>query len=170
MQTCRLWGVYEPNESLCSEELHSRPWPPPCCSDTSQLSFTKPVLCQLWESTQALFIYLLFNIYLFIWGFPGGSVVKNLPAMQEMQVQSLGLEDPPKKEMATHSSILPGESHGQRSLVGYSPWGRKTVGDNLVAKQQCIYLFALGLSCGTWDLSSSTRDQTQAPCIRSAES
>ena len=37
-------------------------------------------------------------------------MVKNLPAMQEMQVQSLGLEDPPKKEMATHSSILPGES------------------------------------------------------------
>ena len=26
--------------------------------------------------------------------------------------------------MATHSSILPGESHGQRSLVGYSPWQR----------------------------------------------
>ena len=27
--------------------------------------------------------------------------------------------------MATHSNILPGESHGQRSLVGYSPWGCK---------------------------------------------
>ena len=27
--------------------------------------------------------------------------------------------------MATHSSILPGESSGQRSLVGYSPWGRE---------------------------------------------
>ena len=30
-----------------------------------------------------------------------------------------------EKEMATHSSIFPGESHGQRSLVGYSPRGRK---------------------------------------------
>ena len=39
-------------------------------------------------------------------GFPGGSVVKNLPAKQEMQVQSLGQEDPLKKEIATHSSIL----------------------------------------------------------------
>ena len=39
-------------------------------------------------------------------GFPGGSVVKNLPAMQEMQVQSLSQEDPLEKEMATHSSIL----------------------------------------------------------------
>ena len=38
--------------------------------------------------------------------FSGGSVVKNLPAMQEMQVQSLGQEDPLEKCMATHSSIL----------------------------------------------------------------
>ena len=41
-----------------------------------------------------------------IMGFPGGSLVKNLPAVQEMQVQSLGHEDPPEKEMATHSSTL----------------------------------------------------------------
>ena len=40
-------------------------------------------------------------------GFPGGSDdKKNLPAMQETQVQSLGGEDPLEKEMATHSSIL----------------------------------------------------------------
>ena len=44
--------------------------------------------------------------------------------MLETQVQSLGQEDL-EKGMATHSSILPGESHGQRSLVGYSPWGHK---------------------------------------------
>ena len=36
-------------------------------------------------------------------------LVKNLPAVQETQVQSLGLEDPLEKEMATHSSILAGE-------------------------------------------------------------
>ena len=40
------------------------------------------------------------------WGFPGGSVVKDLPAMQETQVQSLVWADPLEKEMATHSSIL----------------------------------------------------------------
>jgi len=39
-------------------------------------------------------------------GFPCGSVVKNLPAMQEMQVQSLGQEDPLENEMTTYSSIL----------------------------------------------------------------
>ena len=34
-------------------------------------------------------------------------------------------EDPLEKEMATHSSILVGKFHGQRSLVGYSPWGHE---------------------------------------------
>ena len=39
-------------------------------------------------------------------GFPGGSVVTNLPAKQETQVQSQGWEDPLEKELETHSSIL----------------------------------------------------------------
>ena len=56
---------------------------------------------------------------------PVAQMVKNLPAMQETPVHSLGQEDPLEKGMATHSSILPGESHGQRSLVGYSSWGPK---------------------------------------------
>ena len=43
--------------------------------------------------------------------------VKNLPVTQETQVQSPGWEDPLEKGMATHSSILPGKSHGQRSLA-----------------------------------------------------
>ena len=52
-------------------------------------------------------------------------MVKCLPAMQETWVRSLGHEDPLEKEMATHSVPLPGKFHGRRSLVGYSPWGRK---------------------------------------------
>ena len=56
-----------------------------------------------------------------LWSFPGGSVVKNLPAIQEMQVQSLGLEDPLEEEMAMQPSILAWEIHGQRSPMGYSP-------------------------------------------------
>ena len=47
-------------------------------------------------------------------------MVKNLPAVQETQVQSLGWEDALEKGMATPLVSLPGESHGQRSLVGYS--------------------------------------------------
>ena len=39
-------------------------------------------------------------------GFPGGSVVKNPPAIQKMKVQSLYQEDPLQKNTATHSSIL----------------------------------------------------------------
>ena len=58
---------------------------------------------------------------------------------QETWVQSLGREDPLEKEMATHSSILAWKSHGQRSLVGNSPWGHKRAGHDLATKQQ-LYL------------------------------
>ena len=46
--------------------------------------------------------------------------VMNLPAMRETWVHSLGQEDPLEKGMAT-PAILPGESHGERSLADYSP-------------------------------------------------
>ena len=59
-----------------------------------------------------------------ILGFPGGSLVKNLPAVQETRVRSLGWEDPLEKEMLSTLVFLPGEFHGQRSLAGYSPRGR----------------------------------------------
>ena len=55
-------------------------------------------------------------------------LVKNLPARQETQVQSLGGKDLLEKGMATHSTVLAGEFHGQRSLAGYSPWGCKESG------------------------------------------
>ena len=51
--------------------------------------------------------------------------VKNLPEILENLVQSLGQEDPLEKGMATPLVFLPGESHGQRSLAGYSPQSRK---------------------------------------------
>ena len=41
-----------------------------------------------------------------VWGFPGGSVGKNLPAMQETQFPSLGQEDPLEEGIATHYNIL----------------------------------------------------------------
>ena len=50
--------------------------------------------------------------------------VKNLPAMQETRVPSLGREDPLEKGMSAPSSIL-ASIHGQRSLVIYSPRGHK---------------------------------------------
>ena len=61
-----------------------------------------------------------------VWTSPVARLVKNLPAVQEIWVRFLGQEAPLEKETAIHSSVLPGESHGQRSLVGYSPWGHKS--------------------------------------------
>ena len=52
-------------------------------------------------------------------------MVKNVLAMQEMQVGSVSWEDPLEKEMATHCSILAGKFHGQRSLAGFSLYGCK---------------------------------------------
>ena len=53
---------------------------------------------------------------------PVAQTVKNLPAMQETWIRSLGWEDPLEKGTPV---FWPGESHGQRSLAGYSPWGHK---------------------------------------------
>ena len=68
----------------------------------------------------------------------GGEPLK--PMMQPVSHRSL----PPRDlieiymEMTTHSSILAWESHRQRSVAGYSPWGCKKVGYNLLIKQQTL--------------------------------
>ena len=51
--------------------------------------------------------------------------VKNLPAMQETWVWSLGWEDSWRREWQTTLVFLPREFHGERSLVGYVAWGHK---------------------------------------------
>ena len=66
-----------------------------------------------------------FGARLSLWASLVAQRLKCLPAMWETWVRSLGQEDPLEKEMATHSSILAWEIHGWRSLVAYSPWGRK---------------------------------------------
>ena len=52
-------------------------------------------------------------------------MVKNPPTKAGIWVRLLGQEDPLEQEMATHSSILAWRIPWQRSLAGYSPWGRK---------------------------------------------
>ena len=53
--------------------------------------------------------------------------VKNLPAMQETRIRTLGWEDPLEKEVANNTPVLlPGKSQGQRSLAGYSPRDHKS--------------------------------------------
>ena len=45
--------------------------------------------------------------------------------MKKTRVPSWGQEDPMEKGRATHSILFPGEFHGQKSLLGYSPWDCK---------------------------------------------
>ena len=61
-------------------------------------------------------------------------MVKNLPAMQETQVWSLGREDPLEKGMATHSVFLPGESPWTEGPGGLQPMGLQWVGRDWMAK------------------------------------
>ena len=61
-------------------------------------------------------------------GFPGGSVVKNLPAMWETRVRSLGWEDPLEREMATHSSTLAWKIPWTEEPGGLQSMGSQRVG------------------------------------------
>ena len=67
-------------------------------------------------------------------------MLTNLPAVQETWVQSLGQKDPLEKGMATHSSILAWRIHGQRSLVGYHPQGRKELNTMERLTHTCMLL------------------------------
>ena len=70
-----------------------------------------------------------------IWAFElVTQLVRNLPAMQDIQVWSLSGEDPPqKRKWQSTPGFLPGEFHGQKSLKNYSPW-RLRVGHDLTSK------------------------------------
>ena len=70
---------------------------------------------------------------------------KNLPAMQEMWVQSLGQEDPWRQEWQPTPVFLLGKSHGQRSLVGHSPQDHKELDVMEVTEHTCrrtsVYMY-----------------------------
>ena len=67
---------------------------------------------------------------------PMAQMVKNLPAMQETWLPSLGQEDPLEKEMATISSILAWKMPRTEEPGGLQSMGSQRVGHNLVTKQQ----------------------------------
>ena len=67
-------------------------------------------------------------------GFPGYSVVKNLPAKQETWVQSLGQEDPSEEEMATHSSISAWKIPWKEELGRLQSIGSQTAGHDRAHK------------------------------------
>ena len=66
------------------------------------------------------------------WAIPGGSVVKNMPAKQETQVQSLGGEDPLEEEMTTYSSILAWRTPSSEQPGGLQSMGLQRVRHDLV--------------------------------------
>ena len=70
----------------------------------------------------------LFFLLKAVKGFPGSPLVKNLPAVQETQesrVQSWVGKIPWRRKWQPTAVFLPGEAHGQRSLVDHCPWGCK---------------------------------------------
>ena len=75
--------------------------------------------------------------------------VKNLPAVQETGVQSLGLEDPLEKGMATHSIILAWRIPWTEEPGGYNPWGHKEL--------DTTERLTLSLFEKTWEISSRCR-------------
>ena len=73
-------------------------------------------------------------------GFPNGSVIKNLPEMQEIQVQSLGLQEPLEKEMAIHSNILAWRIPQTEGPGGLQSLGSQKELNITVTKQQFFFL------------------------------
>ena len=75
----------------------------------------------------------------------------------------------PLEDFISLPVFLPGKSHGQRSLAGYSPWGHKRVRHDLATKQQqqrTVNSWKGTEGCqGLWGLSPSDRVKVTQPCL-----
>ena len=78
-------------------------------------------------------------------GFPGGSLVKNPPAKAGYN----SLKIPWRRKWQSTPVLLPGKSHGQRSLAGYSPWGHKESDTTMIKR----------LSAGLWSWLSKGQNK-----------
>ena len=110
----------EPSASRCQTWRH---WTEVCCLWVVLTLTTQPASCPV-----SMLCFSSPEINKHSVGFAGGSVVKNLPTVQESEetwVWSQGWEDPPEEEMATHSSILAWRIPMDRGtwLATDSPWG-----------------------------------------------
>ena len=95
-------------------------------------------------NNKCLVIFLV--LLVFIEGFPGGSMVKNLPANTGDEGSNSGLgRFPWRRKWQPTSVFLPGKSRVQSSLVGYIQWGHKRVGHDLGTKHILIDLIAFFL-------------------------
>ena len=111
------------------------------------------------QSDLAIHIYIYMCVCVCVcMGFPGYSVAKNLPAMQESCVWSLGQEDPLEEARQLIPVFLPGISQRQRSLVSYRIHGVSKTWTQLnqlnthgcVCVCVCVYSFPLCFIAGYW--------------------
>ena len=102
-------------------------------------------------------LYLIDILFTTMWAPLVAQLIKNLPAMWETWVRSLGWEDPLENRMATHSSTWPGESHRL-----YSPWGCKesdmTEQLSLYHHVECFSARGLQKHSKMWNLKNNTSE------------
>ena len=91
--------------------------------------------------------------------FPGDSDVKNVRVLQEIWIDPWVGKIPWRRTWQPNPVFLPGEFHGQRSLVGYHLWVHK---ESDTTECLCIYIYIIffffAAPCGMRDLSYVTRD------------
>ena len=91
------------------------------------------------------------------WASLGAQMVKNLAAMQETRAPSWSGTIPWRWEWLPTPVFLPGEFYGQRSLEGYSPWGRKESDVTGKCTDESVTEFAYGNSLGLSGTEHSER-------------
>ena len=100
--------------------------------------------------------------------------VKRLPAMWETRVRFLGREDPLEKDWQSTPALLPGKSHGRRSLIGYSPWGRKEsdiffIHSSIDGHWGCFHILAIVKNAVIMEMEMATHSSILAGKFRWTE-
>ena len=100
---------------------------------------TTVFLMALWQSRASTLTFCLWSLM--------AQTVKNWPAMRDTSVGSLVRKIPWRREWLSTPVFLPRESHGQRSLAGYSPWAHKESGRTEAAQHTCMYIYTHYIFC-----------------------
>ena len=103
------------------------------------------------QTTVSCFVLLCFNIYLFMWGFPGGPGGEECTSQcrrhKRHEFDSWVGKIPWRRKWQPTPVFLPGESHGQKSLAGYNAWGCKESDTIEATEHTFIYLIGLAAAC-----------------------
>ena len=98
-------------------------------------------------------------------------MVKNLPTSAGDRCDPLVRKIPWRRKWQPSLVFFPGESHEQRSLMGYSPWGSKRVGQDLATKHQGVRHYSKLLSmCGGLEFTEWPRGLDQEHSCRASSS